>query len=59
MTHLKKYTSSLSGKEKTWYYCGCYVENKDKEKIYLKSNIDYNQTHLKHKGRCLYKITEA
>ena len=43
MTYLKKYISSLSGKEK----------------IYLKSNIDYNKTHFKHRGRCLYKITEA
>jgi len=42
-----------------WYYCGCYTLTARGTKIYLKSNVNYDKEHPKHKPRCLYKETKA
>ena len=51
----KTYTTNIG----TWYYCGCYTLTASGKRVYLKSNVNYDKEHPKHKPRCLYKETKA
>ena len=51
----RSYTTNIG----TWYYCGCYTLTASGKRVYLKSNVNYDNEHPKHKPRCLYKETKA